>query len=327
MKKLKILWLGLSLTMLAIAACDSQGENQRIVGQLESDRIEITAEVSEPIIGRAVIEGQSVEAGHLLIRQDTARIESRIAEARAIELQARARLDELIRGPRKELIVAAQANVRGAKDELEFRETDLERAKQVHQLNLASTELRDRAKAARDIAQANLERLAASLDQLLTGTTPEVLRQAEEALNLADARIASLTIDLERHTSTAPVPGIVDSLLFEVGERPAIGQPMAILLSGQQPYARVFVPESMRVRVVPGTSARVFVDGLDAPLEGRVRWVANEAAFTPYFALTEQDRGRLSFAAKVDVLNARSRLPDGVPVEVELLLGTGGDKQ
>jgi HlyD family secretion protein len=114
---------------------------------------------------------------------------------------------------------------------------------------------------------------------------------------------------------------VVDSLLFEVGERPAIGQPMAILLSGQQPYARVFVPESMRVQVAPGTRARVFVDGLDEALDGRVRWVANEAAFTPYFALTEHDRGRLSYAAKVDVLNATRRLPDGVPVEVELLIG------
>ncbi len=327
MKKLKILWLGLSLTLLMLVACDSREENQRIVGQLESDRIEITAEVSEPIIERAVIEGQSVDAGHLLIRQDTARIEARIAEAKANALQARARLDELIRGPRKELIVAAQANVRGAKDELEFRETDLERAKQIYKRNLASTELRDRAKAARDNAKANLERLEASLDQLLTGTTPEELRQAEEALNQADARIASLTIDLERHSPTAPVAGIVDTLLFEVGERPAIGQPMAILLSGQQPYARVFVPESMRVHVAPGTRARVFVDGLDQPLEGRVRWVASEAAFTPYFALTEHDRGRLSFAAKVVLLNASSRLPDGVPVEVELLVGSGGDEQ
>ncbi len=327
MKKFKILWLGLSLTLLMLVACDSREENQRIVGQLESDRIEITAEVSEPIIERAVIEGQSVDAGHLLIRQDTARIEARIAEAKANALQARARLDELIRGPRKELIVAAQANVRGAKDELEFRETDLERAKQIYKRNLASTELRDRAKAARDNAKANLERLEASLDQLLTGTTPEELRQAEEALNQADARIASLTIDLERHSPTAPVAGIVDTLLFEVGERPAIGQPMAILLSGQQPYARVFVPESMRVHVAPGTRARVFVDGLDQPLEGRVRWVASEAAFTPYFALTEHDRGRLSFAAKVDLLNASSRLPDGVPVEVELLVGSGGDEQ
>jgi len=326
MNKLTALALGPALTLLALAACESGDVNSRIVGQLASDRIEITAEVSEPIIERAIIEGQPVDAGQLLIRQDTSRIEARIAEATASALQARARLDELIRGPRRELIVAAQASVRGAKDELEFRETDLDRAQEIHSRNLASAEQRDRAKAARDNARANLANLEARLDQLLTGTTSEELRQAEEALNQAEARIASLTIDLERHAAMAPVAAVVDSLLFEVGERPAIGQPMAILLSGAQPFARIFVPESMRVHVTPGTSARIFVDGLDEPLEGRVRWVASEAAFTPYFALTEHDRGRLSFAAKVDVLNARTRLPDGVPIEVELLVGGGGNR-
>jgi len=318
MNKSTTILLFLSLTLMA---CDSQEANQRIVGQLESDRIEITAEVSEPIIERAVIEGQEVVAGDLLISQDTSRIESRIAEAKAGEMQARARLDELIRGPRKELIVAAQANVRGAQDELAFRETDLIRAQQVFERNLASHEIRDRAKAARDNTKADLENLEAKLDELLAGTTPEELGQAEEAVNQASARIASLTIDLERHSSIAPVDSIVDSLLFEVGERPAIGQPVAILLSGQQPYARIFVPEAIRVHVMPGTSAKIFVDGLEDPLAGRVRWVASEAAFTPYFALTEHDRGRLSFAAKIDFLTADARLPDGVPVEVELLIG------
>jgi len=315
----------LLVSLLALVACDSQESNQRVVGQLESDRIEITAEVSEPIVERTVVEGQAVDAGQLLISQDTSRIESRIAEARASELQAQARLDELIRGPRKELIVAAQANVQGAKDELEFRETDLTRAQQVFERNLASHEIRDRAKAARDNAKANLESLEAKLEELLTGTTPEELRQAQELVSQAQARIASLKIDFQRHSSVAPVDVVVDSLLFEVGERPAIGQPMAILLSGRQPYARVFVSESMRVHVTPGTSARIFVDGLEEPLDGRVRWVSSEAAFTPYFALTEHDRGRLSFAAKVDVLNASTRLPDGVPVEVELLVDNGTD--
>ncbi len=321
----KSIFPGVALTVLLLVGCDTQDANQRIVGQMESDRIEITAEVSEPIVERLVIEGQSVEAGHLLISQDTSRIESRIAEAKASELQARARLDELIRGPRKELIVAAQANVRGAKDELEFRDTDLARAQQVFELNLASHEIRDRAKAARDNARAKLQSLEAKLEELLTGTTPEELRQAEELVSQTDARLTSVAIDLERHAAVAPVDSIVDSLLFEVGERPAVGQPMAILLAGQQAYARVFVPESMRVQVAPGTRARIFVDGLDEPLDGRVRWVASEAAFTPYFALTEHDRGRLSFVAKVDVLNASKRLPDGVPVEVELLLTNGND--
>ena len=141
MNKSTTILLFLSLTLMA---CDSQEANQRVVGQLESDRIEITAEVSEPIIERGVIEGQEVVAGDSLISQDTSRIESRIAEAKASEMQARARLDELIRGPRKELIVAAQANVRGAQDELAFRETDLIRAQQVFERNLASHEIRDR---------------------------------------------------------------------------------------------------------------------------------------------------------------------------------------
>ena len=57
------------------------------------------------------------------------------------------------------------------------------------------------------------------------------------------------------------------------------------------------------------------------PIDGQVRWVASEAAFTPYYALTERDRGHLTYIAKVDITEERARLPDGVPVEVELLVG------
>jgi HlyD family secretion protein len=313
------------LAMSLLAGCESDGLDNRLVGQLESDRIELTAEVSEPIIERGVIEGQQVPAGQVIIRQDTSRVLSRIAEAEATLQQTRARHDELIRGPRRELIVAAQASVQGAQKELQFRETDLARAEEIFARQLASPELRDRAVVARDSAKANLESLEARLDELLTGTTTEELRQAEEAVHQAEARIQSIRIDLERHTTVAPTDGVIDSLLFEPGERPVPGQPMAILLSGDQVYARIYIPESIRVQVKPGTEARVFVDGLEEALSGRVRWVASESAFTPYFALTERDRGRLSYAAKVDITDARERLPDGVPVEVELILGSDGE--
>jgi HlyD family secretion protein len=312
------------LVVSLLVACDGANDEQRIVGQLESDRVEISAEVSEPILERKVIEGQTVERGQLLIQQDTSRIETAIMEAKAYELQTRARLDELIRGPRKEEILAARANVRGGTDDLEFWETELVRARDLLAKEMASAQLYNRAKAGRDAARASLENFAAQLEALLNGTTTEELRQAEESVRQAEARLASLQIDLERHSSLAPADGVVDSLLFEVGERPVPGQPMAILLSGAQVYARVYVPESMRVHVGPGTKARVFVDGLEQPLAGSVRWVASESAFTPYFALTEHDRGRLSFVAKVDILNSDQRLPDGVPVEVELLLDQAG---
>jgi len=317
--------LSLLLVAVLLEACDDRNEVNRLVGQLESDRIEIGAETSEPIVIRLVKEGAIVAAGQEIIQQDAARAAARVDEMDAALQQTRARQDELIRGPRREQILAAEASVRGAQKELGFRETDLARAEEVFERNLASPEVRDRAVVARDTAKANLENLQARLDEALTGTTAEELRQAAESVRQAEARLRSAQIDFSRHTTAAPQTGVIDTLLFEVGERPQPGQPIAVLLSGEQAYARVYIPESIRVRVSPGTEARVYVDGRNDPLSGRVRWVSTEAAFTPYFALTERDRGRLSFAAKIDLLNADSRLPDGVPVEVELMLGDSND--
>ena len=314
--KLKFFLLMLSLVL---TACDAANEDSRVVGQLESDRIEIRSEFFEPIVEIAVAEGQSVSKGDLLLRQDDARITARIDETVAALAQSQARLDELVRGPRKEQIDAARAIVDGARRELNFRQTEYERAQKVYEQELSSEGRLDTAKAALDRAEATLDVEEARLQELLSGTTVEELAQAEQAVQQIESRLWSLQIDRDRHQPQAPVDGIVDSRLFEAGEQPAVGQPMLILLSGAQPYARIYVSESQRVHVRPGTEARIYVDGLTEPFDGSVRWISSEAAFTPYFALTEHDRGRLSFLAKVDILGARERLPDGVPVEVELL--------
>ena len=314
----------LLLPAVLLSACDNSAEVDRIVGQLESDRIELTADYAEPIIERAVREGDTVSAGQLLLRQDDARIVARMAEANAALDQSRARLDELIRGPREEQIMAARANVVGAERDFEFRQVEYARAVKVHEQQLASPESRDRAKAALDAASTSLELHRARLKELLAGTTIEELRQAESAVQQTEAQLSSLEVELSRHHFIAPVDGLVDSILFETGERPGIGQPAIIMLRGSQPYVRAYVPEAMRVSVTPGTAARIFVDGLEAPLDGRVRWISSDAAFTPYFSLTEHDRGRLTFFAKIDLLAERERLPDGVPVEVEFPLAAAG---
>lgn len=311
-----------AVALLAVAAlpgCDANDDPARVVGQLESDRIELVADAAEPIVQIEVVEGQEVSKGTLLMAQDTSRISARLDEAEAMLAQSRARLDELTRGPRKEQITAARASVAGAERELEFRKIEYERAKRLHSESLGSQESADRSLAAFDAASANLDVQEARLAELLEGTTVEELRQAENAVRQFEARLALLRVEERRHITEAPADGIVDSILFEPGERPAVGQPMLIFLSGAQPYARVYIPESLRVAITPGTPARVHVDGLAAPRNGRVRWVSSEAAFTPYFALTERDRGRLSFAAKIDFDpgSAGRRLPDGVPVEVE----------
>ena len=306
---------------LLLVACESSTQDNGVVGELSSDRVEITAEFGEPITAITVAEGAEVAAGDVLVEQDASRAEARLREADAALGQVRARLDELVRGPRSEQIAAARANVEGANQELDFRQSELERVREIHARGLASAELLDQAQAALDGAQASLKFALAQLEERLAGTTVEELAQAEQAVQQAIARRDAAAIDLQRHTLRAPIDGVADSRLFETGERPVPGQPVIVMLAAGQPHARVYVPEALRVQVAAGTPARIRVDGLEEPIEGRVRWVSSEAAFTPYYALTERDRGRLTYLAKVDLLTDRARLPDGVPVEVEFLVG------
>lgn len=304
----------------ALTACGAQDDSYRVVGELASDRIELTAEFSEPVVEITVLEGAAVLSGQALLRQNDARARARLAEAEALYLQSKARMDEMLRGPRSEKITAARATVEGATQDLDFRQSELLRISEIHQRGLASTDALDKANAALDASQATLKLRLAQLEELLAGTTIEELAQAEQAVNQTAARRDAAQIDVDRHVLVAPVDGVLDSRLFETGERPGIGQPVLVMLGGEQPYARVYVPELLRVQVAPGTKARIYVDGLDAPIAAEVRWIASEPTFTPYFALTERDRGRLSYVAKVDILEQRDRLPDGVPVEVEFEL-------
>ncbi len=303
----------------SLVACGPADDSKRVVGELASDRVELVAETNEPIVEILVAEGTAVEAGTVLLRQDDARAQARLDEADGALRQSEARLAELVRGPRQEQIDAARANLAGAREELTFRRADHERARDLAERDLASKERLDLAKASLEAAIAEADRRRAELDERLAGTTVEELLQAEAAVEQAQARRDAAAIDVARHEIRAPVSGIADTRLFEPGERPNPGQPVLVLLAGSQVHARVYIPEPLRASVEAGTRARVFIDGRSEPVEGRVRWVASEAAFTPYFALTERDRGRLSFVAKIDLDASVERLPDGVPVEAEFV--------
>ena len=303
-----------------LAACSGDDGNHRVVGELASDRIEVTADYAEAITQIAVAEGARVTAGDLLLTQDNARALAQLQDAEAALGQSKARLDELVRGPRSESIAAARASVEGATQRLDFRRSEQARLQEIFARGLASDEQLDAANAALDDAQADLKVQRAKLQELLAGTTLEELAQAEQALAQFKARRDLAQIAVDRHVLRAPVDGVLDSRLFELGERPQAGQAVLIILAARQPYARVFVPESLRVHIRTGTPATIYVDGLDTPIEGTVRTVASDAAYTPYYALTERDRGRLSYVAKIDIAEDRERLPDGVPVEVEFRL-------
>jgi HlyD family secretion protein len=72
-----------------------------------------------------------------------------------------------------------------------------------------------------------------------------------------------------------------------------------------------------------GTAAKIHVDGMKQDFTGKVRFVASEAEFTPYYSLTAADRSRLSFLAEVRVDGPDAeKIPSGVPLVVTLEPGS-----
>ena len=312
--------------MLLLAACAvfagcTGGDEGRLLGTLERDRLELIAESQDPIIEIAVTEGDRVAPGQLLLRLDPTVIEARLTQSRAQVAQAERRLAELVSGPRREAILAARARLAGAaaRDDTERREFD--RVETLVGRGLLPQSTLDRQRAVRDGAAADRTAANEQLLELERGTRHEVLDQAQAALEQAAAGAAQLDIERTRLDVTAPRAGIVDALPYELGERPPRGAPVAVLLGDGAPYARVFVPQPVRSQVVNGTRARVYIDGSERVWSGAVRFVSSDAAFTPYYALNERDRSRLSYLAEVVLDEPQAEaLPTGMPVQVELEL-------
>lgn len=305
------------LSALLLSSC-SKEDAPGATGLLEWDRLELIAETNEPILERVAKEGEQLPANAVILRQDPRRTQAQLDEARAALSQAQSRLEELKRGPREELIDEARARLHSAESEEENSRRELTRAQSLAEKNLISRESVDSARTRVKKTVSDKNAALAALEALLNGTTAEELDQAEAAVAQARARTRALSITLDNLTLKAPHAGRLDNLPYEAGERPAAGSVIAVMLIDDRPYARIYVPETLRADVHVGTRAKVHIDGLAQPLPGRIRKISSDAIFTPYYSLTERDRSRLSYVAEVELTEDGGReLPSGIPVQVE----------
>lgn len=251
-----------------------------LVGTLERDRIELVADAQEPITRIAVHEGETVRTGQLILQLDDSRNRAMLQKADASREQA-------------------AAHVQGAQATLMQAQNDFTRTQALVKHGTRTPSDLDAARAALDNAHANL-------------------RSAQAGLAAAQASIQNLEISQQRLTVRAPRAAVVDSLPYHLGESPPVHGVVAVLLDSEMAYARVYVPEALRNRIQSGMKATVRFDGNAHVYPAEVRFISSDAAFTPYYALTERDRGRLAYLTKVYLDGSdTSKLPVGAAVSVD----------
>jgi HlyD family secretion protein len=305
------------LVFVILTACDGRPQNIAL-GTLERDRIAHTAISNEVVTALPVKQGSLVTRGTVLVKLDDTLQTAQVNKAAAQVAQAEAHLEKLRSGAREEEVAAAVAKVAGAKASLVESEANYKRAIELRKSKTISEADRDRTLAIRDANRASLQSAREELRILTNGTRIEDLREAEAQLDAAVATLASEKKKLADLTVIATRDGILDNLPWNLGERVTAGSPLAILLAGKAPFARVYVPEPYRVKINVGDELVVHVDGLEKSITGRLRWISTEPAFTPYYALNQEERARLMYLAEIQLPDSEAHLPNGVPAQVEL---------
>jgi HlyD family secretion protein len=302
--------------LLALCACGD--EPPQALGTLEYDRITLPAPVAERIVAINVHEGERVVAGQSLLRLEATRTAATTRAAQAEVQRQRAALSELEAGPRSERIAQARAQLAAAQAQARDAQAYYARLQPLGARQLVAAADVARARAAAGNAQAQVRAAQAGLEELEHGTRSEELAQGESALRASEAQASAQQATLAKLSLVAPRAGTVDSLPYRLGDQAPVGAPLAILLAGDAPYARAYVPEPIRADVKVGTTARVFVDGREGALRGKVRMIRSEPSFTPYYALIGKDAARLSYLAEIALDPAEAgKLPAGLPVRVE----------
>jgi HlyD family secretion protein len=210
---------------------------------------------------------------------------------RGDQAQAGAELFGLEREEEREAMQQAEASLRESQTRLSKAKLDYDRAKS----------LRDK-------------RVIASEDY---DTAEQGYLAAQHNVNAYERGLAQANWRFSQKVQPAPAGGLVYDTYYRPGEWVAAGSPVASILPPEYMKVRFFLPESRLGEFPIGAPVEIRMDGLAAPLEGKVSFVSPSAEYTLPIIYSRENRNKLVFLAEARLAPDQAKqLHPGAPVEV-----------
>jgi HlyD family secretion protein len=311
----------LVLAALAAAACAARADKGVLSasGTIEAVEVNVASKVPGQVLSLAVEEGVRVSPGDVLAVIDHAAADIQLRQAEAGVDLARAQLELLRSGARREDIQQAEAALKQAEAGLRPAAEDARRMRELFKTASVTAKQRDDAEARLTIAEAQRAAAAEALSKVRRWARPEEIRSAEARLDQAEAARDLLAKTIADCTITAPSSGTVTHKAVEAGELVAAGATVVTLSRLDSVYVMIYLTEREVGRVRLGDAADVEIDAFPGrPFPGRVTYISPEAEFTPKNVQTKEDRVKLVFGIKVEMANPEGLLKPGLPADATL---------
>lgn len=261
---------------------------REFTGQVEARRESLLSlELGGLVLNVLVDEGDQVEQGDVLAKLDTELLLSRRDSVAARLAAAQALLDEMIVGPRVEVIEGALASVERWSAQSSLAAITKNRNLKLVNQNAVSRQVYDDSTFGQQALDAQLNLAKAKLRELENGTRKEeIVAQRATVLHLT-AELDTVDINVRKSNLIAPYSGIVSERLLDEGMVIDAGTPVVQLLETGTLDVRVGVSEDALPRVIPGEQQSIIIRGKEYAATVRsVRPDRNQATRTVSALLT-----------------------------------------
>ena len=234
-------------------------------GRIEgaSEEIRLRPQIDGRIEKVAVVDGQVVQAGELLLQLDDAQYRHEMAAAEAELRQYQAELTRLVNGTRKEERQEADALYRAAAAELERAELSWERVRRLAQERATSQENADNQRTLVTALKARVDAAKAHVESLEAPAREDEVEMANAKIAAAQAQLELAKVQLARTQLLAPAAGKILQLNVRQAELTSVEseEPPIIFADTSHFRVRAFVEELDAQRVQIGMTATVTADG------------------------------------------------------------------
>ncbi len=154
-----------------------------------------------------------------------------------------------------------------------------------------------------------------------TGAGIVGLKQARFNVQVAQANLDLLDIQIGNMTVTAPVDGVVMTREAEPGSVVTAGAELLTLGRLDELTITVYVPEDSYGKIKLGQAATVTVDSFPGEkFNGVVDYISDQAEFTPNNVQTVAGRQTTVFAIRLSLRDISGKLKPGMPADVSFAL-------
>ena len=265
-------------------------------------------------------QGEGVQIGHTLVLLDRTMLDRAYDIAQAAVTAAEAALRALESQPRPEDLTTAQAQLDMAKADLDAAQATLDLLKESYKPYKPPKAELHTAESTVEVMLAGVALAQAQFEQVEAGPLEGEIEIAKAVVEEAMANLQLVEHQLVEVSLKAPITGILSQVLVEVGEVAAPSAPLVTVLDPTFLTLTIYVPEAQVAKVNVGDEVEIRVDTFPEDVfVGHVRYIADQAQFTPTEVQTQEERVKLVFAVEVLIDDPIESLKPGMPADVIII--------